>query len=161
MSIVLAFSFCGYGIVHKKAAVEAQVGLLVECLILFAPAIGYIVWLTHHGLAVFGVTPVATGLLILCGPATVLPLALFAFTARRLPLSIMGFLQFISPTLQFMVGFEAGESLTPLRIVSFTFIWAGVLTFAAQLWLARAGARQAALQTAPPDYFKGPTRRPY
>ena len=145
VSILLALSFCGYGILRKKAAVEAQVGLLVECLILFAPAIGYIVWLTHHGHGVFGVTPAATGLLILCGPATVLPLALFAFAARRLPLSMMGFLQFISPTLQFMVGFEAGESLTPLRVVSFAFIWAGVLTFAAQLWLSRAQARKASL----------------
>ncbi|WP_174302003.1 EamA family transporter RarD [Caulobacter sp. S45] len=161
VSVVLALSFCGYGIVRKKAAVEAQVGLLVECLILFAPAVAYTVWLSHNGHGVFGVTPAATGLLMLCGPATVLPLALFAFAARRLPLSVMGFLQFISPTLQFMVGFEAGESLTPLRILSFGFIWAGVLTFAGQLWFARAGARKAVLQTASPNYLKGTTRRPY
>ena len=86
VSVVLALSFCGYGIVRKKAAVEAQVGLLGECLILFVPALAYTLWLTQHGHSVFGATPAATGLLILCGPATVAPLALFAFAARRLPL---------------------------------------------------------------------------
>ncbi len=147
VSIVLALSFCGYGIVRKTAAVEAQVGLLVECLILIAPALAYIVWLAHDGAGVFGVTPAVTVLLILCGPATVLPLALFAFAARRLPLSVMGFLQFVSPTLQFMVGLEAGEMLTPLRALSFVFIWTGVLIFAVQLWLARAGTRKTAIQS--------------
>ena len=135
VSIVLAFSFCGYGVVRKRAAVPADVGLLGECLVLVAPAVLYAVWLGRTGHATFGTGPGVTSLLMLCGPATMIPLALFAFAVGRLPLSLMGFLQFISPTLQFAIGVESGERLTPLRMLSFGFIWAGVVIFAAHLWL--------------------------
>jgi len=72
--------------------------------------------------------------LALGGPSTVIPLALFAFDARRMPLTALGFLQFISPTLQFIVGVESGEAMTPLRAFSFVFIWAGVAVFAFAAW---------------------------
>jgi chloramphenicol-sensitive protein RarD len=134
VSLVLALSFCGYGIVRKMAVVEAQTGLLVECLILVLPALAYAVWLAHAGHGVFGKTPGVTLALILGGPSTVIPLALFAFAARRMSLTTLGFLQFIAPTLQFMVGLEAGEAMTPLRAFSFVFIWAGVLVFAFAAW---------------------------
>ena len=65
------------------------------------------------------------------GPATVLPLALFAWSARRLPLSTIGFIQFLAPTLQVAVGVWAGEQLTGLRIASFGFIWGGAAVMAA------------------------------
>lgn len=134
VSLVLAFSFCGYGVVRKQAAVSAQTGLLVECLLLVIPAIAYAAFLTHAGQGVFGKHTTPTLLLIACGPATVVPLALFAFAARRLPLTLVGFLQFIAPTLQFGVGVLAGELLTPARILSFVFIWAGVAVFAFGAW---------------------------
>ncbi len=137
VSLVLALSFGGYGVIRKKTAVQAQTGLLVECLVLVVPAAAYAIWLTHSGHGVFGATPAATTALMLGGPATVIPLALFAFAARRLPMTSIGFLQFITPTLQFFVGIEAGESLTPLRAVSFGFIWLGVLVFAAKALLGR------------------------
>lgn len=151
ISILLALSFGGYGVVRKIAHVEALAGLLVECLVLVGPAAAYAGWLaaTHHG--VFGARLDASLLLALGGPATVVPLALFAFGARRLPLSTMAFLQFITPTLQFMVGIEAGETLTPLRLVSFGFIWAGVAVFAAKPWLDRARSRPVAVAVAQPD----------
>ena len=134
VSLVLAVSFCAYGIVRKGAAANAQTGLLVECLILAIPAAAYAVWLAHAGGGVFGKSATPTLLLMLCGPATVIPLALFAFAARRLPLTVIGFMQFLAPTLQFMVGIGEGEALTPLRIVSFGFIWAGVAVFAWAAW---------------------------
>jgi chloramphenicol-sensitive protein RarD len=62
------------------------------------------------------------------------PLALFAWSARRLPLSAVGFLQFIAPTLQFLLGVALGESFTPLRALSFLFIWLGVAAFAYGAW---------------------------
>jgi chloramphenicol-sensitive protein RarD len=135
VSLVLAFSFWGYGLVRKTAAVEAQTGLLVECLILAVPAVAYALWLAHAGHGVFGKTPAATAALMIAGPATVVPLALFAFAARRLALTALAFLQFISPTLQFFVGVETGEPLTSLRVLSFGCIWAGVLVFAAGVML--------------------------
>ncbi len=143
VSLVLAFSFCGYGIVRKSAAVEAQTGLLVECLILVIPAAIYALWLAHTGHAVFGKTPMASLALALGGPSTVIPLALFAFAARRMPLTAIGFLQFISPTLQFCVGVENGEAMTPLRAFSFVFIWAGVAVFAYAAWRKFRAQRQA------------------
>jgi chloramphenicol-sensitive protein RarD len=143
VSLLLALSFGGYGIVRKMAVVEAQTGLLVECLILVAPALAYALWLGHAGHGVFGKTPGATLALALGGPSTVIPLALFAFAARRMPLTAMGFLQFISPTLQFIVGVESGEAMTPLRALSFVFIWAGVLVFAFAAWRRSRAQRQA------------------
>lgn len=137
VSLVLALSFGGYGVVRKKTVVAPQTGLLVECLALVVPAAAYAIWLAHSGHAVFGVNPAVTAALMLGGPATVIPLALFAFAARRLPMTSIGFLQFITPTLQFFVGIEAGETLTPLRAVSFGFIWLGVMVFAAKALLGR------------------------
>jgi len=134
VSLGLAFSFCGYAIVRKSAAVEAQTGLLVECLFLIIPAIAYATYLTHAGQGVFGTTPMATLALVVGGPSTVIPLALFAFAARRMPLTSIGFLQFIAPTLQFLVGVESGETMTPLRAFSFVFIWAGALVFVFGVW---------------------------
>jgi chloramphenicol-sensitive protein RarD len=67
-------------------------------------------------------------------------LAAFAFAARRLPLSSVGFLQFITPTLQFLCGLWLGERLAPLSLLAFAFIWAGALAFA---WGAAAGLRRA------------------
>ncbi len=130
IALVLGFSFCGYGVVRKMAAVSAQTGLLVECLYLAVPALAYAGWLFASGHGAFGRAPAPTLLLMLCGPATVVPLALFAFAARRLPLTLIGFMQFISPTLQFFCGLASGERLSPLGALSFAFIWAGVLVFA-------------------------------
>jgi len=130
ISLALAVSFCLYGIVRKKIAVDAQTGLFVECLLLMWPAIGYILWLAPSGTMAFGRTFEATGLLVVSGLATVAPLALFAWCARRLSLTTMGFLQFIGPTVQFFIGvYVFGEELTQLRLLSFAFIWAGALLF--------------------------------
>ena len=62
------------------------------------------------------------------------PLVLFAWSARRMPLSAMGFLQFIAPTLQFLIGVLLGEAFTPMRALSFVFIWLGVAVFAYGAW---------------------------
>ena len=151
VSVVLALSFGGYGVVRKAAKVEALAGLLVECLILFLPAAAYAAWLQESGRAVFGVRWDASLLLALGGPATVGPLALFTFAARRLRLSTVAFVQFITPTLQFVVGIEAGEALTPLRTLAFALIWAGVAVFALAPWLGRRHGLRAPLQAAPLD----------
>ncbi len=137
VALVLAFSFGSYGVVRKKISVDAQTGLLVECLILAVPAAAFAGWLAMHGQAAFGRAPAPTLLLILCGPITVVPLALFAFAARRLPLTIVGFLQFIAPTIQFFLALAQGEKLTTGAVVSFAFIWAGVLVFAYGAWARR------------------------
>jgi len=134
IALALALSFSAYGLIRKQVAADAQTGLFVECLVLLVPALGYIGWLQSHGTGHFLTSPAATTLLALAGPATVAPLALFVWSARRLPLSTVAFLQFIGPTLQFILGVEGGEPLTPLRIASFGLIWIGVAVFAFGAW---------------------------
>ena len=145
VSLALGLSFCGYGVVRKRAAAAPQTGLLAECLLLVGPAAAFIAWTAARTGA--PVAPAqggaAAGLLLLTGPATVAPLACFAIAARRLPLTVLGFLQFIGPTIQFAVGVADGEALTPLRLVSFGFIWAGVAVFAGAALL-RSRAERAA-----------------
>jgi chloramphenicol-sensitive protein RarD len=132
VSLILAASFCAYAVIRKKAAVEAQTGLLVECLILAVPAAAFLLWF-NPGTA-FGHRLDATALLLLGGPATVVPLFLFAYAARRLTLTYLGFLQFIAPTFMFVIGAAQGEPLSGLRLASFAFIWAGVALFAWDGW---------------------------
>ncbi len=139
IALFLALTFWGYGLIRKRIDVDAQTGLFVECLLMAGPGLAYVLWLHHSGGGVFGRTPGHSLLMLTTGPATVAPLALFAWTARRLPFATIGFLQFISPTIGFMVGLAMGERLNPLGVVSFGFIWAGAAIFAFGAWRAGRG----------------------
>ena len=129
----MACSFCVYGIVRKHVAVDALVGFLIECLVLLGPALAYGLWLQAQG-AGHMARPLAGGLMFLAGPVSVAPLVTFAWAARRMPLSTMGFLQFLSPTVQFFIGVGSGEPLKPLGLAAFAFIWAGVAVYAVTAW---------------------------
>lgn len=150
ISLVLAFSFASYGVIRKRVPIDAQAGLLVECLLLVPFGLAWVLWLQHTGAGVAFDSPVNTAWALANGPATVLPLALFAWSARRLPLSTIGFIQFLAPTIQFAVGVWAGEALTPLRIVSFAFIWGGAGVFAAAAFFRVRAAREALKRSAEP-----------
>ena len=150
ISLVLAFSFASYGVIRKRVPIDAQAGLLVECLLLVPFGLAWVLWLQHTGAGVAFDSPVNTAWALLNGPATVLPLALFAWSARRLPLSTIGFIQFLAPTIQFAIGVWAGEALTPLRILSFVFIWGGAAVFAAAAFLRHRAAREALKRSAEP-----------
>ena len=134
VSLILAFSFCAYGVVRKRTPVSAQTGLFVECLFFLPFSLAYVVWLQATGAGRMFDGPLTTALLLLSGPLTAGTLALFAWAARRLPYSTMGFLQFIAPTMTFIIGVAEGEAFTPLRAVSFVFIWAGAAVFAYGAW---------------------------
>ena len=129
VALALAGSFGTYGIVRKKVSVDAQAGLFIECLILSPAALAFIAWQAHAGQATFFHSPISAAWLIGAGVITAAPLALFAWGARRMPLSAMGFLQFVSPTISFVIGVAQGEAFTPLRAVSFVFIWLGAAVF--------------------------------
>jgi len=134
VALGLALTFCLYGILRKRVQADAQTGLFIECAYLAVPGLIYVLHLQSTGAGHFGSGAGVTSLLLLAGPVTVVPLALFAWSARRMPLSAMGFLQFIGPTLQFGIGIALGEAFTPLRALSFLFIWAGVAVFAYGAW---------------------------
>ena len=133
IALTLALTFGSYGILRKHLHVNALAGLFVECTYLFVPALLYLVWIETHGQGHF-LSPSHAFWFMLTGPVTVLPLALFAYVARRLPLSTMGFIQFIGPTSTLIIGLFQGEAFTPLRAVSFGFIWMGALVFAFGAW---------------------------
>ncbi len=130
VSLLLAFSFAGYGIIRKRVSVDAQTGLFMECLLLALPGLAWVIFIEATGQGHFTASPAASAWLLFAGPATVIPLALFAWAARRMPLSSMGFLQFLAPTIVFVIGALQGEALGSLRIASFAFIWVGAAVFA-------------------------------
>ncbi|MGZ5987046.1 MAG: EamA family transporter RarD [Caulobacteraceae bacterium] len=134
VSLALAFSFGGYGIVRKRVAASAQTGLLIECLVLAVFGLAYVLWLQHTGAGHLGKTWPATAWLLACGPFTAVPLVLFSWAARRIPLSSLAFLQFLGPTSGFIIGVMQGEPFTPLRAASFVFIWGGAVVFAVAAW---------------------------
>jgi len=140
ISLVLAGAFTLYGLIRKRIAAEAQAGLFVETLIMAGPGLAYVVWLNHTGGARFGHGVEISWLLALTGPATVAPLALFAWSARRTSFSTMGFLQFIYPSISFCIGLAVGERLNPMGAASFAFIWTGAAVFGYGAW--RAGRRE-------------------
>jgi len=143
ISLVLALSFSGYGVVRKQVPVDAQTGLFVECLLLAPPALVYIAWLEATGQARFEHSLGAAALLLFCGPLTALPLALFSWAARRMTLSALAFVQFLTPTMTFALGVSQGEPFTAVRAASFGLIWAGVAVFLIGAWSRARRLRQA------------------
>lgn len=149
LSLVLALSFASYGVIRKRVQADAQTGLFVECLLLLPFGAAFLVWAGSIGHTVGFSDPVHWLWSIASGPATVLPLALFAWSARRLPLSTIGFVQFLAPTLQFAIGVVSGEPMTPLRALSFVFIWAGAGVFALGALFRSRAARRAVAASEP------------
>ncbi len=130
IALSLAVSFTIYGVIRKQVKIGAVPGLFIEIAVLFIPAVIYLFYLSNQGEMVFlkDGTKIST-LLILAGPLTVLPLVAFAYAARRLRLSTIGFLQFIGPSLQFLMAILYGEKLTPAYLLCFAFIWLAVAIF--------------------------------
>jgi chloramphenicol-sensitive protein RarD len=130
VAISLALLFTLYGVIRKQVAVGAMPGLFIETLLLFPFAFAWLGWLTIQQQVEFAHgEPSTSFLLVLAGPLTVVPLLLFAIAARRLTLTVIGFMQFIAPTLQFIIGLFYGEVLTPAHAVCFGCIWAAVAIF--------------------------------
>jgi chloramphenicol-sensitive protein RarD len=131
VSIGLALSFGVYGLIRKQAAVDAATGLFLETLML-APVAA--IWIAGTPNGFMGWPPVTMLTLALGGIATAVPLMLFGVAARRLPLSTMGLMQYVAPT---MVLIEAvlffGEVLDTSRMVAFAFIWAGLAVYTLSL----------------------------
>lgn len=132
ISVTLALSFALYGLLRKLAPVGAFVGLLIETLLLLPFAAGFLVFLGATDRGVFLRTGGALDfLLLLSGPATAIPLLCFAAAARRLPLSTLGFLQYLSPTIQFLLAVLVyHEPFNTGRLGAFMLIWAAVGVFA-------------------------------
>ncbi|HEY5641806.1 MAG TPA: EamA family transporter RarD [Woeseiaceae bacterium] len=129
-AISLALLFTGYGVIRKQAGIGAMPGLFIETTLLLPFALGWLLYLVALGKASFASGDAGlSGLLMLGGPITVVPLLLFAIAARSLSLTTVGFMQFLAPTLQFLTGLYYGEHLTNAHLVCFACIWAAVVFF--------------------------------
>ncbi|WP_439545543.1 EamA family transporter RarD [Sandarakinorhabdus sp.] len=131
VSLGLALSFGCYGLIRKQAAVDAATGLFIETLMLAPVALW---WIASTPQGFTGWPPVTIATLAFGGLATAVPLMLFGIAARRLPLSTLGLMQYVAPT---MVLIEAvlifGEVLDPARLAAFCCIWAGLAVYTVSL----------------------------
>lgn len=134
IAIGLALSFALYGLVRKVVAADAVSGLGVESVYLLLPALAVLLWFETQGAGGFGgAWGIGLSLLLVLGGAlTALPLIGFAYAVRRVPLSVVGLMQYIAPTLQLLIGVLVfGEPFGRDRAIGFTLIWAGLAIFAA------------------------------
>ncbi len=133
ISLGLAISFGAYGLIRKLLGVGSMTGLLWEGLLLSLPAVIYLVWQHIHGGLAFGQVSVQLDfLLALSGLVTILPLIWFNVAAHHMSLSTLGFFQYISPTLTFLLAvFLYGENFTQGHAVAFGCIWFALLVISA------------------------------
>ena len=130
IALALAISFTVYAVIRKKVVIGGMPGLFVETVLLLPFALAWFAYIKSIGQAAFGSVDVDTTFwLIMAGPITALPLLCFALAARRLPLTTIGFMQFLAPTLQFITGIYYGEHLTTAHLICFACIWTAVLFF--------------------------------
>jgi chloramphenicol-sensitive protein RarD len=142
LALFLAGSFAAYGALRKVARVDAVVGLSIETLLLLPAALGMMAYWNWEGRLGLGALGTGTDLLLLAaGVVTAVPLLCFGAAARRLPLSTLGFVQYLSPTLSFLLAvLYLGEPFRPAQQVCFGLIWSALLLVSLDGLLLRAPA---------------------
>lgn len=138
VSVGVALTFGIYGLLRKQLAMDSASGLFLETACLTPFALGYLLWRDSLGLGQFGADAGVSWLLIAGGPVTAVPLLLFAMSARRLPLTMIAFLQYLAPTLSFLVAVLVyREYFDAARAACFSAIWLGIAVYCFDLWRAR------------------------
>ena len=134
ISLTLCVSFALYGLLRKVVQADAVTGLTVETALLFPLAIAWLAWRASSAVPTFGPTSTETGLLLLAGIVSTTPLLLFTAAARELPYSTLGMLQFIAPTLQFLIAVLLyGEAFTLAHAIAFGAIWTALALYVTAL----------------------------
>jgi chloramphenicol-sensitive protein RarD len=138
IALFLGISFTIYGVIRKRVVIGGMPGLFVETIVLLPIAAAWLTTLLLSGQSAFTTDdPGMMGLLLAAGPITVIPLLCFALAARRVSLTMVGFMQFLAPTLQFLTGIYYGEQLTVPHLVCFGCIWLAVTLFSVDALKAR------------------------
>jgi chloramphenicol-sensitive protein RarD len=133
ISLTLCVSFALYGLLRKVVKADAITGLGVETSLLFPLAIGWLGWRFGIGAPALGSSRVDTSLLLAAGIVSTTPLILFTAAARRLKYSTLGMLQFLAPTLQFLIGVWYGEPLKTAHFIAFPAIWIALALYVTAL----------------------------
>ncbi len=142
VALGIAATFAAYGYFRKTAKVSSATGLFVETLLIAPFAAAYLAYtFVRDGGVGAHADPTTLGLLVLTGPATAVPLLLFAFAVQRLRLTTIGMLQYIAPSIAFLVAvFLYQEPLNPIRLLSFVLIWLSLAIYTADSLLRRRAA---------------------
>lgn len=142
VALSLSGSFGLYGLLRKKIAVDATLGLSVETLVLLPAALAYLVWLANSGEMHFVSAGASISwLLAAAGLVTSLPLICYAAAANRLDLSVLGLVQYLTPSITFFLGvFVYNEPFDSGKLVTFSLIWLALIIFTADSWRFRARA---------------------
>ena len=141
IALILGMTFGGYGLLRKTAALAALEGLSLETMILFPLALVYVLWLTWHGQNTFvnSASDATRWLLAAAGPITAIPLLMFAAGARKIPMAALGLLQYLSPTMQAILGVWVFHEAFPTpRLIGFIVIWVALALYVLEgLWMGR------------------------
>lgn len=131
ISLSLALTFGSYALLRKTAPLGALEGLAVETAVLFPLAVAYLFWLSTQGMNAFASADLSTRwLLVAAGPITTIPLLLFAAGARRMSMTLLGVLQYITPTLQLALGvWLYHEPFAAAKMIGFGLVWVGLAVF--------------------------------
>ena len=129
VALFLCFSFAFYSLIRKQVPVDGRAGFLVEVLVLVFPALIWMMVFTRGGGSVIGNGGWDIPLLAAAGPITATPLILFAIAAKRLKLSTIGMMQYIGPTLQFIIAIAMGEAFGWVHGLAFACIWLALVLF--------------------------------
>lgn len=137
IALVLAFSFGFYGMVKKKGELDSLDGLTLETGILLLPALIYITFMELNGRGVVFHAGISTIMLLMgAGVITVVPLLMFASAVKKIPLTTIGILQYIAPTLQFLVGVVIyKEPFNLSKLIGFGIIWFALIIFGMESWI--------------------------
>jgi chloramphenicol-sensitive protein RarD len=128
VAVLLAGTIVAYGFLRKRGTLGPLDGLFLESLVLTAPALTYMVWANGGSLFSSDSDSATVALLLVAGPGTLVPLLLFALAVRELPMSSIGFLQYVSPALQFLLAVIVfHEPVSIERLAAFGFVWAGIV----------------------------------
>jgi chloramphenicol-sensitive protein RarD len=133
ISLTLCVTFALYGLLRKVVPADAITGLGVETGLLFPLALLWLGWRLAAGAPILGSSSLDTSLLLVAGIVSTTPLLLFTAAARRLQYSTLGMLQFIAPTLQFLIGVWYGEPFTRAHAIAFTAIWIALILYVTAL----------------------------
>jgi chloramphenicol-sensitive protein RarD len=144
IALTLAFSFGFYGLVKKIAPLSSLYGLTLETGLLFLPALIYLIVMEFNGTGAFLHTSLTTDLLLFgAGVVTTIPLLMFASAARQIPLTMVGVLQYIAPTLQFLIGvFIYKEPFDRTHLIGFGIVWIALIIFWVENYLAHRPATE-------------------
>lgn len=131
LALAVAFTFCLYGMIHKLMGLSALTALMMETMILAIPSFIYLLIIGHQGQGAFGHSSMSIQALLMgAGVVTGLPLLLFIFAANKIRLSTLGFIQYLAPTGQFLIGFFLyKEPLNIPLMCTFVVIWCAIILF--------------------------------